>query len=89
MPRDQGHLEPLISTPDEPQAAMIVAALKDRGIDAVAQGGLTSGFRTETVGEVQVMVWREDLETARRALDDYRQSVSEIDWDSIDVGEKE
>ncbi len=83
------HLEPLTSTPNEPQAAMIVSALKDRGIDAVAEGGLTAGFRAETVGEVRVMVWRQDLNRARQALDDFREAMSDIDWDNVDVGEGE
>jgi len=82
-------LEPLTSTPNEPQAAMIVSALKDRGVDAVAEGGLTAGFRAETVGEVRVMVWQEDLDRARLALDEYQAVMQDIDWDSVDVGEQE
>jgi putative signal transducing protein len=89
MTSDADHLEPLISTPNEPQAAMIVSALKDLGIDAVAEGGLTAGFRAETVGEVRVMVWREDLERARVALEEYKKEVRDIDWDEVDVGEGE
>ena len=83
------HLEPLTSTPGEAQAAMIVAALKDQGIEAVAEGGLTAGFRAEAVGEVKVMVWHNDLDRARQALADYRVAASDIDWDEVDVGEAE
>lgn len=82
-------LEPLTSTPNESQAAMIVAALKDQGIEAVAEGGLTAGFRAETFGEVKVMVWHKDLTRARQALADYRDAVQDIDWDGVDVGERE
>lgn len=89
MPPNRDHLEPLTSTPNEPQAAMIVLALKDCGIDAVAEGGLTAGFRTEAVGEVRIMVWRQDLDRARQALDEYRDAMSDIDWDEVDVGEAE
>lgn len=89
MRHDPDRLEPLISTPHEPQAAMIVNVLKDQGIDAVAEGGLTSGFRAETFGEVRVMVWQEDLERARLALADYQLAVRDLDWDNVDVGEQE
>ena len=89
MPPNPDHLEALTSTPNESQAAMIVSALKDRGIDAVAEGGLTAGFRAETVGEVRIMVWRQDMDRARQALEEYRDAMSDIDWDEVDVGEGE
>lgn len=82
-------LEELTSTLDEFQAAMIVAALKDNGIPAVAEGGLTSGFRAETPGLVHVMVRIVDLDRAKAALDDYYAANSDIDWDQVDVGEQE
>lgn len=89
MTTDPDHLEALTSTPNESRAAMIVAALKDGGIDAVAEGGLTAGFRAETFGEVKVMVRSSDLEAARAALAEYKEVMSEIDWDQVDVGEVE
>jgi len=89
MSHHPDRLEPLTSTPHEPQAAMIVSVLKERGIKAVAEGGLTSGFRAETVGEVRVMVWQEDLERARLALAQYQAEMKDFDWDGVDVGEPE
>ena len=89
MPMDKDRLKPLASVPGESQAAMIVAALKDRGIDAVAEGGLTAGFRAETFGEVSVMVWEKDMERARLALEEYKNAARDIDWDEVDVGEAE
>jgi hypothetical protein len=89
MPHNPDRLEALTSTPDESRAALIVAALKDRGIDAVAEGGLTSAFRAETFGEVKVMVHARDLDRARAALDEYKRAVQDIDWDNVDVGELE
>lgn len=83
------YLEPLTSTPGEPQAAMIIAALNDQGIEAVAEGGLTAGFRAEAVGEVKVMVWHNDLEHARQALADYCDAAQDIDWGDVDLGEAE
>lgn len=89
MPNNPDQIEALTSTPDESRAAMVIAALKDRGIDAVAEGGLTSGFRAETYGEVKVMVRREDMDRARAALAEYKDAVRDIDWDNVDVGEME
>jgi Putative prokaryotic signal transducing protein len=82
-------LEPLTSTPNEPQAAMIVSVLRERGIKAVAEGGLTAGFRAETIGEVRIMVWQEDLERARLALAEFQAQMQDFDWDGVDVGELE
>jgi len=54
----------------EAQAALIVAALKDKGIEAQATGGFTSGFRAEAPGDVRILVRQSDLEKARAALRD-------------------
>ena len=83
------HLEVLAQVSTEAEAALIVSALKSAGIDAVAQGGLTSAFRAEVPGEVRVVVRRADLEQAKRVLAEYRKSVSDIDWSEVDVGEPE
>ncbi len=58
----------LIEVRSEAQAALIVAALEDAGINANAQGGLTAGFRAEAPGGVDVFVRRSDLERAREVL---------------------
>lgn len=89
MTDNPDQLVALTSTPDEPRAAMIIAALADRGVQAVAEGGLTSGFRAETIGEVKVMVRREDLDRARESLAEYKAAMSDIVWDEVDVGEME
>ncbi len=52
----------------ETQAALIVAALKDRGVEAQATGGFTSSFRAEAPGDVRILVRQSDLEKARAAL---------------------
>lgn len=89
MPNNPDQIEALTSTPDESRAAMVIAALKDRGIDAVAEGGLASQFRTENFGEVKIMVRQNDLERAREALAEYKDAARDIDWDNVDVGEME
>lgn len=52
----------------EPEAALVVGALKGRGVQAQATGGLTSVFRAEAPGEVRVLVRECDLKRAREVL---------------------
>ena len=58
----------------ETQAALIVAALIDRGIQTRQVGGLISGFRAEAPGGVDIFVRRGDLERARTALGEIESS---------------
>ena len=69
MPEDPDRPVVLTSVPGEAQAVMIVAALEERGVQARTQGELTSGFRAEAPGQVQVLVRHSDLERAREILD--------------------
>lgn len=52
----------------EAQGAMIVAALDAQGVHAQMAGALTSGFRAEAPGGVQIIVRHEDLEQAQSVL---------------------
>ncbi len=58
----------LMTTPTEAEAAMIAAALENQGVSAHVIGALTSGFRTEVPGCVEILVRQTDLERAREAL---------------------
>jgi hypothetical protein len=89
MTDNPDQLVALTSTPDEPRAALVIAALADRGVEAVPEGGLACQFRTENFGEVKVMVRHEDLDRARESLAEYKAAMSDIDWDEVDVGEME
>lgn len=89
MSHNPDHLETLIAVPNEIQAVMIVAALKEGGIDAVAEGGLTAGFRAEAPGLVNVMVRQADADRARVILAEYNQAIGAVDWDQVDLGELE
>ena len=67
----------LTTAANESEAAMIVAALGEAGIEAHAVGGLTSGLRAEAPGEVQILVHRNDLERGAaflREIEDRRDS---------------
>ncbi|MCH8804904.1 MAG: DUF2007 domain-containing protein [Planctomycetes bacterium] len=64
----------LTTAANEAMAAMIVAALDQRGIQASAAGGLTSGFRAEAPGGVNVLVRRSELERALAVLEEIKQA---------------
>ncbi len=48
----------------EPEGALIVAQLKNAGIQAELIGSLTSAFRAEAPGDVKVIVLEENAEKA-------------------------
>ena len=62
----------LTKVENETVAALIVAALEERGIEAETAGALTSGFRAEAPGGVQVIVRAADRERAEEALNDLK-----------------
>jgi len=79
----------LVSVPSEVEAAAIVTALAEYGIEAHAVGGYTAGFRAEAPGDVKVSVKHADLDRARQALAEIREHPDAIDWSQIDVGRPE
>ena len=52
------------SAPNEPEGALIVAQLKNAGIQAELVGALTSAWRVKVPGDVKVIVLEEDAEKA-------------------------
>ena len=84
---DDLHLLTTVAT--EVEAAVITNALQQLGIEAVATGGYTSGFKAEAPGAVKVFVKRVDAELARRALNQIRHEQADIDWSQVDVGDAE
>jgi hypothetical protein len=66
----------------EVAATVLVSALADEGIRAVATGGFTAGFRTEAPGWVKVQTLEKDSQRAREI-------ISEIKIESFDDGSSE
>lgn len=58
----------LTTRPTEAQAALVAAALKERGIEARTTGEYTSGLLAAATGEVRILVRQSDLERARAVL---------------------
>jgi hypothetical protein len=54
----------------EVEAAVVVAALREAGIDAQMEGALTSALRAEAPGEVRILVRNCDLPRARQIIAD-------------------
>lgn len=66
----------LTSLPTEPLAALLVGRLQNEGIRAEMSGALTSGFRAEAAGDVQILVRPEDATRARQLLAAWHQDGS-------------
>lgn len=75
--------EVLVAVPNDIQAAAIVNALADRGIQATVTGSYTSGFRAEAPGWVSVVVRRMDLDLARQALAGLKPGASDADGSPV------
>jgi hypothetical protein len=71
------------------EAGIVVAALEENGIRAIATGAATAGFRAEAPGWVHVLVADEDLPRAVTLLDEFDRAPAEIDWSQVDVGQPE
>ena len=87
----QDHLVLLTSVPTEAHASVIVAALKEGGVRAVATGAYTAGFAAEAPGWVQVMVEDDCLPRAKELLSKLKSEAAggAIDWSAVDVGRPE
>jgi hypothetical protein len=79
----------LLSVATEAEAAGIVTALAEYGIEALTTGGVTAGFKAEAPGSVQILVRSADLEQAQQALAEIQKDEGDIDWSKVDVGQPE
>lgn len=76
MTDDPNRLVVVASVPTEEEAAVIVAALETRGVQAGFSGALTAGFRAEAPGDVHIMVREVDAVRAREILDQLEKGAS-------------
>lgn len=81
----------LLTATSEFAANAIVVVLEDAGIPAVAFGTVQSGFGLghPIVFGTPVQVRSEDLELAQATLNQARQDSIDIDWDQVELGERE
>lgn len=78
----------LLSVTSELEAAAIVAALADQGIEARHVGGYTAGFRAEAPAMVQVLVHENDLARAAEIVEHPSSHAAAIDWSTVDCGDR-
>ena len=71
----------------EIEAASLLFALADCGIQGTTTGSFTVGFRTEAPGDVSVVVRHCDLPRALEVIAEAEAANKKIDWSSVDVGE--
>ena len=74
---------------NEAEAAVLLAALDARGIEAEMVGGLTSGFKAEAPGNVSILVAQNRLEEARRALAEIEAEAREHEAEAESEAEEE
>lgn len=81
----------LLTTPTEFQARAIVAMLGEAGIDAVTFRGdqLGAGLPVGQFSAVPVQVRQSELARARQALQESRARGRDLDWDQVELGERE
>jgi len=65
---------------NEMEAGMLVNRLAEHDITAHMVGELTAGLRAEAPGDVQILVQRDDVESARAVLAEWRSESIEYDW---------
>lgn len=69
------HDEKLVTVAEratETAASILVAVLEDEGIEAVATGGFTAGFRAEAPGMVRVQTLQRDAQRAVQIISELK-----------------
>jgi len=90
MTTDPNSPEKLLSVPNEIEAAVIVSALAEFGIESYAIGRYASALGADSgFSSVDITVRHADIESARQALEKIKDTQTEIDWSTVDVGEGE
>lgn len=75
---------------NEFEASILVASLKDEGIEAFSFGMFRNILPVDSrFTGVPVQVRQRDLEQALRVLQEKADASADIDWDEIDVGKRE
>jgi len=89
MSAEPNHPEVLTTAANDLEAAPLLAALAELGIETTSTGSFTADFRAEAPGRVRIVVKHEDLARAKEALKKFGEENSDIDWSQVDVGEPE
>jgi hypothetical protein len=77
----------LLSTRTPFEADAIVAALQARGVNAQVILASNAAMWGGALGYAQIVVLASQEAPARKALEDLKAEVSQIDWDNVDLGD--
>ena len=69
---EHDRLAVVVRVPSGMEAAILVNALVEHGIQASSSGEFTAGFRAEAPGDVAVMVHADKLVEARQIIQDLK-----------------
>jgi hypothetical protein len=87
---DPDDLVTIITTETEFEAQTLALVLRNAGIEAVTFGSSFSALPVQQHwNRVPLQVRRRDAERARARLIVVKQESIDIDWDSVDIGERE
>ncbi|MCA9295159.1 MAG: hypothetical protein KC983_01555 [Phycisphaerales bacterium] len=87
---DPDDLVTIITTETEFEAETLALVLRDAGIEAVTFGNSFSALPVQQHwNRVPLQVRRRDAERAKARLTVVKQESIDIDWDSVDIGERE
>lgn len=93
MPERPDDLVPVITVASEFEAGVIVASLREQGVDAQqSPAGIQSILGSSAgsiISPVQVLAPRKDMDLAKQTLERIREESVDIDWSEVDVGEGE
>jgi hypothetical protein len=85
--KPESRLVRVLRSHDEIEATHLAQTLQESGIQAVATGGSTAGFRAEAPGYVDVLIHEKDLPRAKKILESMELESGEVDWSQVDVGQ--
>ncbi|MEM7227854.1 MAG: hypothetical protein AAF432_03470 [Planctomycetota bacterium] len=87
---DPDDLVTIVTTETEFEAESLAVVLRDAGIDAFTFGSSFSALPVQQHwNRVPLQVRRRDAERAKARLDRVKQDSVDIDWDSVDLGERD
>lgn len=89
MPHPDENIVCLTSRPNEQEAAIVVAALAERGIEATLGGAQAAQLLPGAFEEVEIFVLEADLPRAEHILENLDEDRTDVDWSQVDVGKPE
>lgn len=89
MPHPDENVVCLTTRPNEAEAAIVVAALAERGIEATMGGAQAAQLLPGAFEEVEIFVLQTDLPRAQHILEVLDEDRTDVDWSQVDVGQPE